>query len=358
MSDYDLILVGAGHAHLGVLRRWALVERPKGRIALLNPTPHAWYSGRLPGLVAGRFAEDACRVALAPLCRAAKVELIECAINGLQADSRVLRLGYGRTLHSQWLSLDVGAGLLPPPQAGEAMQVLAARPIDDFLAGWRGWQQEPRRLAILGGTPGSVELALAIAGQVPSLALFCGGPLLPGQSLGLRLRALGYLRLRGVQVREHCPIGRIEDDWLLSGDEPVWRGRRLLLGSGARAWPWLRASGLACDAEGFVAIHDSLQSLSHPQIFAVGECATLLDVPRSLSRSSRQGRILAGNLQAALQNQPLRLYRAPRQSLMLIASGDGGALLDWRGWSADGQFCGRCKDWLDQRFVRRHHFAG
>ncbi|VXC85594.1 NADH dehydrogenase, FAD-containing subunit [Pseudomonas sp. 8Z] len=357
MSDYDLILVGAGHAHLGVLRRWALVERPKGRIALLNCATHAWYTGRLPGLLAERFAEDDCQVALEPLCRAAKVELIECVMSGMDADACILRLADGRSLQSQWLSLDVGAGLLSPPQSGDAMQVLATRPIDDFLAGWRQWQREPRRLAILGGTPGSVELALAIAGQVPNLALFCGGPLLPGQSLGLRLRALGYLRLCGVQVREHCPIGRIEDDWLLSGDEPVWRGRRLLLASGARAWPWLRAAGLACDTEGFVAIHDSLQSLSHPQIFAVGECATLRDVPRSLSRSSRQGRVLAGNLQAALHNQPLRLYRAPRQGLTLLASGDGGALLDWRGWSADGQFYGRCKDWLDQRFVRRHHLA-
>ena len=33
MIQYDLILAGAGHAHLGVLRRWALVERPPGRIA-------------------------------------------------------------------------------------------------------------------------------------------------------------------------------------------------------------------------------------------------------------------------------------------------------------------------------------
>ena len=109
-------------------------------------------------------------------------------------------------------------------------------------------------MAILGGGAGGVELALALADQVPALALFCGGTLLDGLSPGLRLRALGHLRQRGVQVREHCPIGRIEDDWLLSGDEPVWRGRRLLLASGARPWPWLTASQLASDAAGFIAL--------------------------------------------------------------------------------------------------------
>lgn len=45
MTQYDLILAGAGHAHLGVLRRWALVERPPGRIALLSLGPEAWYAG-------------------------------------------------------------------------------------------------------------------------------------------------------------------------------------------------------------------------------------------------------------------------------------------------------------------------
>lgn len=357
MSDHDLILVGAGHAHLGVLRRWAMVQRPQGRIALLHARAHAWYAGRLPGLLAGRFSESECRVALQPLCRAAKVEFIECQVTGLEADARRLHLADGRSLSAEWLSLDVGAGLLSPPKQGTAMQVLATRPVDECIAVWRGWQAQPGRLAILGGTPASVELALALVDQVENLALFCGGLLLPGQSLGLRLRALGYLRLRGVQVREHCPIGRIEDDWLLSGDEPVWRGQRLLLAGGSQPWPWPRAAGLACDDEGFVAIRESLQSLSHAQIFAVGECATLPDVPRSLSRSSRQGRVLAANLQAALQGQPLRLYRAPRQGLTLMASGDGGALLDWRGWSADGRIYGRCKDWLDERFLRRHHLA-
>lgn len=357
MSEYDLILAGAGHAHLSVLRRWALVERPKGRIALIGPQA-TWYAGMLPGLLSGRFSGDDCRLELEPLCRAAKVELIECRVAGLDADKRVVQLDDGRSLTAEWLSLDVGAGMQVPQQQGDAMQLLAARPIDDFLAGWQRWKDDPRRLAILGGTAASVELALALADQVPALALFCGGLLLPGQSPGLRMRALGYLRLRGVQVREHCPIGRIDDDWLLSGDEPVWRGRRLLLAGGARAWPWQALSGLACDGEGFVSIHDSLQSLSHPQIFAAGECASLPDVPRSLSRSSRQGRVLANNLQAALLGQPLRLYRVPAPGLALLATGDGGALLGWRDWSADGQFCGRCKDWLDRRFIQRHRLVG
>ncbi|RMH82189.1 pyridine nucleotide-disulfide oxidoreductase [Pseudomonas sp. AOB-7] len=358
MSQYDLLLAGAGHAHLGVLRRWALVERPPGRIALLSPGPEAWYSGMLPGLLAGRYAAADCRLELQPLCRAAKVELIEGEIAALDATSRQVELADGRRLAAEWLALNVGAAVAAPPQQGDAMQLLAVKPFAGFLAGWQQWQAEPRRLAILGGGAAGVELALALAGQVPALALFCAGPLLAGHAPGLRLRALGHLRQRGVQVREHCPIGRIEDDWLLSGDEPVWCGRRLLLASGARAWPWLAASGLACDEQGFVAIRPSLQSQSHAQLFAVGDCASLAGARRSGVYAVRQGPVLAANLQAALQGRPLRQYRPQRHSLALLATGDGGALLAWHDWSAGGQFYGRCKDWLDQRFIQRHRLVG
>ena len=161
-----------------------------------------------------------------------------------------------------------------------------------------------------------------------------------------------------MQVREHCPIGRIEDDWLLSGDEPVWRGRRLLLASGARPWPWLTASQLASDAAGFIAIRPTLQCESHAQIFAVGDCASLDGMRRSGRFAVRQAPVLSANLQAALQGRPLRQYRAQWQSLALLATGDGGALLGWHDWSAGGQLYGHCKDWLDRRFVKRHRMVG
>jgi len=354
MTSFDLLLVGAGHAHLGVLRRWARGARPPGRIGLLSAGAEAWYSGMLPGLLAGRYRPEDCCIELAPLCRAAGVELMLGEARELDAAERSLSLADGQALSVSWLSLNVGGQVAAPPQLGGAMQVLAVKPFADFLEGWRDWQTDSLRLAILGGGAAGVELALALAGQVPGLALFCSGPLLAGQPLGLRLRALGHLRLRGVQVREHCPITRIDQDLLLSGDEPVWQGRRMLLASGATALPWLAQSGLECDAEGFVRIAPSLRSLSHPQIFAVGDCASLPGARKSGVYSVRQGPVLATNLNAALRDKPLRAYRPQRRSLALLATGDGGALLGWDGLSAGGQLCGWWKDRLDRGFIKRH----
>jgi NADH dehydrogenase FAD-containing subunit len=351
---YDLLLIGAGHAHLGVLRRWALVERPPGRIALLSAGPVAWYSGMLPGLLAGRHAPEDCQIELQSLCRAAKVELIISPVEGLSAAQQQVQLADGRTLDASWLSLNVGAQVSAPPQHGDAMHLLAVKPFDELLAGWQQWQRAPQPMAILGGGAAGVELALALAGKVPQLALFCAGHLLDGLSPGIRLRALGQLRQHAVDVREDCPISRVDNDRLLSGNEPVWRGQRLLLASGAKAFAWPAHSGLGCDERGFVLIAPTLQSYTHPTIFAVGDCANLPGARKSGVYAVRQGPVLAANLNAALRGLPLQRYRPQRQSLALLATGDGGALLDWHGYSADGQLYGRWKDFLDKGFIQRH----
>lgn len=357
MKHYDLLLLGAGHAHLGVLRRWAMIERPPGRIGLISAGPTAWYSPMLPGLLAGRQHPADCQVELSALCRAAKVELIIQPVESLSAAQQQVQLADGQTLTASWLSLNVGAQVAAPPQQGTAMQLLAVKPFAEFLTGWQQWQAAPQPLAILGGGGAAgVELALALAGQVPQLALFCAGHLLDGLSPGLRLRALGHLRQRGVWVREDCPISRIEDDCLLSGTEPVWRGQRLLLASGVQALPWLTHSGLGSDEQGFVLIAPTLQSYTHPTIFAVGDCASLPGAQKNGRYAVRQVAVLADNLNAALRGLPLRRYRPQREGLTLLASGDGGALLDWHGYSAGGQFYGRWKDYLDRGFIQRHRF--
>ncbi|QQE90752.1 FAD-dependent oxidoreductase [Azotobacter chroococcum] len=354
----DLLLIGAGHSHLGVLRRWARGRRPKGRLGLVNAVPQAWYAGMLPGLLAGRYEPQDCRIELEPLCRAAGVELIVGEVEALQAGTRGLQLADGRQVQADWLSLNVGAGRLAPPQQGEGMQVLSAKPFTAFLDGWQRWRQAPEPLAILGGGPAGVELALALAGQVPALSLFCAGPLLEGRSAGLHLRALGALRRSGVWVREYCPVSGIDGQFLLSAGEPVWQGSRLLLASEAAAPSWLAQSGLVCDAAGFVQVGATLQSLSHPQIFASGDCAALPGVPRSAVQALRQAPVLSHNLRAVLAGRALHHYRPQRQNLLLLASGDGGALLGWRGWSADGRFYGYWRERLDRRFMRRHALGG
>lgn len=89
------------------------IPRPQGRIALISDGAAAWYSGMLPGLLAGRYWPDQCRVQLSALCASAGIELIQGEIAGIDPGSNSLKLADGRVYSAKWLSLNVGSTLEP-----------------------------------------------------------------------------------------------------------------------------------------------------------------------------------------------------------------------------------------------------
>lgn len=354
-GQFDLLLAGAGHAHLGVLRLWLNGQRPKGRIGLISEGPHAWYSGMLPGLLAGRYRAEQCRIPLQALCAAADVDLLEGQVSELDPIARCVVLADGRQYSATWLSLNLGSVPRMPQGSGTALEVLPVKPFGAFLQGWQRWQQAPQALAILGGGAAGVELALALASQVPQLTLLSSAQVLAGHPLALRKRALRHLAEAGVRVLEGIAVDSIHGDALVAGDRLVWCGERVILATGASALPWLGRSGLACDERGFVRVGKTLQSLSHPHVFAAGDCASLSATPRSGVYAVRQGPVLAANLNAALAGQPLSSFHPQRRTLALLADGQGGALLSWSGMTAEGTWLGWWKDRLDRSFISRHH---
>ncbi|RUJ24890.1 pyridine nucleotide-disulfide oxidoreductase [Pseudomonas aeruginosa] len=353
-GPFDLLLAGAGHAHLGVLRLWMSGQRPKGRIGLISPGPYAWYSGMLPGLLAGRYRAEQCRIPLQALCTAAGVELLEGQVTELDPLARCVHLADGRQYAATWLSLNLGSVPKVPQGSDTVLEVLPVKPFETFLQGWQRWQQAPQALAILGGGAAGVELALALAPQVPELTLLSSAQVLTGHPLALRKRALRHLAEAGVRVVESIAVDSIHGDALVAGDRLVWCGTRVILATGASALPWLGRSGLACDEQGFVRVGKTLQSLSHSQVFAAGDCASLSATPRSGVYAVRQGPVLAVNLSAALSGQAMTPFQPQRRSLALLADGQGGALLSWSGMTAEGECLGRWKDRLDRRFIARH----
>lgn len=353
-GQFDLLLAGAGHAHLGVLRLWMSGQRPKGRIGLVSEGPHAWYSGMLPGLLAGRYRAEQCRIPLQALCTAVGLELLEGQISELDPLARCVELVDGRQYSTTWLSLNLGALPRAPQSTGSTLDVLPVKPFEAFVQGWQRWQQAPQALAILGGGAAGVELALALAPQVPELTLLSSAQVLAGHPLALRKRAVRHLAEAGVKILEGFAADAIHGDALVAGNRVIWCGRRVILATGASALPWLRLSGLACDERGFVRVGKTLQSLSHPHVFAAGDCASLSATPRSGVYAVRQGPVLAANLDAALAGQPMTPFQPQRHSLALLADGQGGALLSWSGITAEGEWLGRWKDRLDRRFIARH----
>ncbi len=360
----ELLLVGGGHSHLAVLKSFGDTPAGGADLALLSPSRHAFYSGMVPGVVAGHYRPEDCRVALGALAARAGARFFLDSAVGLDPARREVTTARGERLRYDVLSLDTGSSAGEP--AGAADRALRVRPAEPFLAGWERLREsarrgEIRRIAVVGGGAAGVEVLLAmrhgLAGFATQFALFSELPVLAGH--GARRRMARILDERGVTVHSGRKVVAAGENGIeLDGGER-FEAQAAVWATGAYAPSWIAQSGLATDALGFVAVSETLQSRSCPEIFAAGDVATVIGEPRPKSGvfAVRQGPVLARNLRRALAGEAPEPFRSPSRSLALISCGDRYAVASWGRFSLEGAWVWRWKDRIDRRFVERYRLG-
>jgi selenide,water dikinase len=338
----QVLLAGAGHAHLVVLRSLAQAPLYGARITLVTPNPRQIYSGMLPGLVAGHYKPEQVTIDVAALADKAYVELVEGSIAALDPERRKLRLEQGAELDYDLLSLNVGSATdtsLP----GAKHHALAVKPYDNFVQKLRF----ANRIAIIGGGTAGAELAMALRHRKAQVTLYSDRPT-------LSRRVERQLRRRKVDYRPGMAVNAIHN-----GPVVVSGGARqdfdlVILATGAVPMPWLQHSGLETDDNGFVLVSDTLQSANYPEVFAAGDCASIRHRPRPKSGvfAVRHGNILAVNLRRVLEGAALERYEPQTRALALISCGSRYAIAERGDWSWQGRLVWLWKDRIDRRWVR------
>ena len=364
-----ILLVGGGHSHVEVLRRFALQPDAMVALTLVSPDAALVYTGMLPGLVAGHYTQAETQIALAPLAQKARARFVADRVVALDLYTKTATLYSGDREPFDFISIDVGStpDLSIPGARGTA---LAVKPVTPFLAAWGGIQAEAaagvvQTIAVVGGGVGGVEILLAmqfrlqssIGVAAPRFALVTDQPCIVPQQPATVRAVLGRILVeRGVVL--HLQSGAIAVE---PGAIMVTQGRRIAVdrivwATAAAAQPWMAAAGLACDEHGFIHVDDHLRSTSHPFVFAAGDCAAQIEHPRPKSGvfAVRQGPPLAANLRGAAHEIPLRTFVPQRHALALISTGDKHAIGSRGPFTVEGDWVWRWKDRIDRRFVAKY----
>ena len=369
------LLIGGGHAHVEVLRRFALHPEPGVAITIISPHRHTPYSGMLPGLVAGHYTFDESHIDLAPLARWAGATLLATRVVRLDADGRVAYCADGSAQAFDVCGIDIGStpGMDVP---GAREHALGVKPVERFLACWAAELERARHgtrkdIAIVGGGAGGLEILLALQhaaraaiaepANQPRFHLLTDTPsILPSHAAVVRRLFESVLGRRGVAVHTGARVIEVEPCLLRSAGGAEVRADLIVWATSASAAPWIRESGLAVDDKGFMLVDRHLESTSHRRLFGSGDIAALRSrkLPKSGVFAVRKGPVLAHNLRAALRGKPMLPFITKPSALGLITTGDRYAVMAWGRFALAGRWVWRWKDFIDRRFMAKYRRPG
>ncbi|MBE9117777.1 selenide, water dikinase SelD [Lusitaniella coriacea LEGE 07157] len=361
----DLVLVGGGHSHAIALKMLGMKPIPGVRLTLISDTSHTPYSGMLPGHVAGFYSYDETHIDLGRLARFAGAQFYRDRAIGLNLTQNQVSCANRPPVAFDYLSIDIGSTPAMDSVLGADRYAIPAKPVPLFLEAWnrviKEVQESPEgsfRVGIVGGGAGGVELALNMHQRLKNIEIHLfhrDRELLPNHNQWVRKRLFKILQQRGVCLHLSENVKEVARDRVICESGLSVKCDRVFWVTQASAPSWIEASGIQTNSRGFILIKETLQSTSHPHIFASGDIATLQQHPRPKAGvfAVRQGKPLFENLHRAIAGKPLKSYIPQKRILALIGTGDRRALASWGNWGWQSSLFWRWKDRIDRKFMRR-----
>lgn len=364
----DVVLVGAGHAHVAVLRMFGMRPIEGVRLTLLTREVETPYSGMLPGVVAGHYAIDDAHIDAGKLVRFAGGRLYQDAAVGIDLATRRVLCRSRPPIRYDLLSLDIGSRPNTGAVPGAAEHAIPVKPIDGFLQRFEGVlarvrEGRTRHVLLVGGGAGGVELLLSVETRLRREAadgaalrftlVSASDEILPSFPALFRARFHAILVERGIEVRTGVRVAAVErgvvtlaDGARLDADEILWTTE-------AAPASWLGETGLPLD-RGFLSVDENLQAAT--DVFAAGDMISFRPgaIPRSGVYAVRAGPVLARNLRAALTGKRLRPYRPQAQALAIVSTGTTHAVMTRNGLMLEGNWAWRLKDRIDRRWMAKY----
>lgn len=364
-----VILVGAGHAHLAMIKQAHALRAMGAELLLINPGPAVYYSATSIQMLSGAAEPQQVRLPVAELIERGGGEFLAARVDKIDAEDREIWAA-GRRFEFDLASVDIGSGVrLPSALAGA--NALTVKPFENLLEARRRVEATlagagRSHVVVVGAGPAGVEVSLAAlalarrmgrAGRLRLSLIEQSDRILP--ELPDKAQAAGFdaLTAAGAEIILSHRATRY-DDAVITTDGGVERQADLLLYAGPpRVGPLLSESHLPTAPDGSLRVEPTLQAVGYPHLLGGGDCIRLEQGP-ALQRigvyAVREGEVLLENVRRLLAGKPLGDYRPQEQFLQILNLADGRAL------AVRGQrvYIGRgamwLKRWLDWRFVRTY----
>lgn len=375
LASRDIVLIGAGHTNMHIVRMWKMAPIPDSRLTLISPFSRATYSGMLPGTLAGLYEPEEMEIDLFRFAAPIGVRVVIEEALGLDPDRRQVHFANRPPIRFDVASVGIGSVPAGGDQWASSAAFLPIKPmatfrdrlrkrLDDLQKSAPGkGVEESLQVVVVGGGAAGVEVTLCLEARLRSQGLAAnvvlvdsGDTVLRGYLPGTIRRVTDHFVRRKIARKSNVRVDEIADGSVKLSDGTAIDADIVIWATGATPPALIEGIPLAKGDDGFLAVRNTLQTIDDKPVFAVGDSATLVDSPvrKSGVYAVREGPFLWENLQRFLNSQPLKPYAPQPGFLSLLADGEGGSFLDYKGISAHGRWAWHLKDHIDRKFMRMY----
>jgi len=365
-----LVIVGAGHAHLTVLKNLQEFQNSGHDVTVVNASPLHYYSGMGPGMLSGIYRPEEIRFNVRKLSEDRGAAFVEDKVVKVKPEERKIDLQSGNQISYDAISLNTGSFVPVADSMVTDETVFTVKPIENLLKARKKiveiLKTQELTATVVGGGPTGVEVAGNLDRLVRNesgkcrITLVAGARLLPQFKASVRQRALDSLGGRNVQVMEGVRLAAVKDGAVELSDGAILESDIIFMAIGVKPSLLFEDSGLPTGRDGGMLVNQYLQCVSHPEIFGGGDCISF--EPQPLAKvgvyAVRQNPILLHNLLSTLNGHELQPFVPQKSILLALNMGDGTAIVHWHAMVWGGRLGFALKDYIDRKFMRLFQVSG
>lgn len=360
-SNDPLLLVGAGHAHLYLLKNGNKLNRYVSTI-LLDPGKF-WYSGMATGMLAGYYSEEEDTLSPEKLAQNSGCTFIRDKVTRVDLDNKSVLTEAGHSLKFSALSFNTGSVVDCSEIKGCSEYALFVKPVSNLLELRHRLsllKNSSPQVSVIGGGSTSVEVASCIRNfSNSSVRLITRSErLLPEMPLNASKAVALELSVCGVEVETSCSVNEVSKTEVIT-DRGCYKSDITVLATGLKAPEMFMGEPFSVSESPGLSVTSTLQSKNYPYIFGSGDCIDFeeMNLQKLGVHSVRQAPVLLNNLISFYSGGIMQKYHPPKNCLSILHLGNYRALAVYGNW----WWCGRAsfilKNYIDKRFMNSYRRA-
>ena len=366
--EEDLVLLGAGHANIEVLRKLGMNPQKGLRVTIISNKYLSTYSGMVPSYIEGNYNWNEINTDLAQLCNNYSHRLIISSITKVDTLKKLVYLKNRPPICYDLLSINLGIQSDKSKIVGSDKFALQLKPISeikkttDKILTFN--KSNPKNNVILiGAGAAGVEVALALSSRFKKnniknniILLSKNKSILKGYNYFAQKNCKKELLKNNIKVIFNAKVNKISKEYIVYNNKIKMYGKFPILCTAASPIDLLKKSNLPLNKKGSIEVNNYLLAKGTTNIFAAGDIAEVKGYITTKAGvfAVKQGKILFKNIVRKLHKKKLKKYYPQKSYLSLIGLPNKNALAVKSLFSFKSNFLWYLKKYIDNKFIKKY----